>query len=62
MCIRDRNWDEAIKIFNECAQLEDMSSLNRITNPSLTYITICKEFKVKPPKKNWDGTYNFKSK
>ena len=57
-----QNWDEAIKIFNECAQLEDMLSLNRITNPSLTYITICKEFKVKPPKKNWDGTYNFKSK
>jgi adenylate cyclase len=42
--------------------LEDMSSIYRKTNPSLTYIDICNEFKINPPDKDWDGVYNFKSK
>ena len=58
----DQNWDEAIKIFKECSELEDMTAKNRETNPSLTYIKICEEFKAQPPEKNWDGVYNFKSK
>ena len=57
-----QNWDDAIMIFEECSHLEDMSSKSRITNPSLTYIKICKEFKHNPPNENWDGAYNFKSK
>ena len=58
----NQNWDEAIKIFNECSELEDMTAKNRVTNPSLTYIKICEEFKAQPPEKNWNGVYNFKSK
>tara|TARA_B100000674_G_scaffold247379_1_gene203917 strand:+ start:4953 stop:7304 length:2352 start_codon:yes stop_codon:yes gene_type:complete len=57
-----QNWDEAIKIFNECSELEDMTTKNRETNPSLTYIKICEEFKAQPPEKNWNGVYTFKSK
>jgi len=39
-----------------------MSSVYRKTNPSLTYIGICNEFKINPPDQDWDGVYNFKSK
>ena len=46
----------------EFSLLEDMSDQYRKTNPSLTYINICNEFKINPPKNDWDGVYDFKSK
>ena len=58
----NQKWDDAIESFKECSILEDMSSIYRKTNPSLTYIDICNEFKINPPDKDWDGVYNFKSK
>tara|TARA_Y100001970_G_scaffold108164_1_gene135287 strand:- start:38 stop:2392 length:2355 start_codon:yes stop_codon:yes gene_type:complete len=58
----NQKWDNAIKAFKECSMLEDMSNVYRKTNPSLTYIDICNEFKINPPSKDWDGVYNFKSK
>ena len=57
----NQKWDDAIKAFKESSLLEDMS-IYRKTNPSLTYINICNEFKINPPNKDWDGVYNFKSK
>ena len=57
-----QKWDDAIKVFNQSSLLEDMSDQYRKTNPSLTYINICNEFKINPPKKDWDGVYDFKSK
>ena len=57
-----RKWDDAIKVFNQSALLEDMSDKYRQTNPSLTYINICNEFKINSPNKDWDGVYDFKSK
>ena len=56
-----QDWDNAIKEFRICDQLEDMSD-SRHTNPSQTYIKICNEFKAEPPGKNWDGIYTFKQK
>ena len=56
-----QEWDKAIEAFETSNQLEDMSGV-RHTNPSLTYISICKEFKNNPPGKDWDGVYTFKQK
>ena len=56
-----QEWDNAIKAFEDSDKLEDMSG-PRKTNPSRTYIKICKEFKSNPPGHNWDGIYTFKSK
>ena len=58
----EQKWDDAIKAFKKTSLLEDMEDANRKTNPSLTYINICNEFKTNPPGKDWDGVYNFKSK
>ena len=57
----NQDWDNAIKAFETCDLLEDMSG-PRHTNPSRTYIKICKEFKENPPGDNWDGVYTFKQK
>ena len=57
----NQDWDNAIKAFEFCSTLEDMSGF-RHTNPSLTYIAICEEFKKNPPGKDWDGIYTFKQK
>ena len=56
-----QDWDNAIKEFQICDKLEDMSN-DRHTNPSRTYIKICSEFKATPPGENWDGIYTFKQK
>ena len=56
-----QDWDNAIKAFEVCDRLEDMSD-KRHTNPSRTYIKICNEFKAKLPGEDWDGIYTFKEK
>ena len=56
-----QDWDKAIIAFEACNRLENMFK-GRHTNPSLTYISICKEFKKAPPGENWDGIYTFKQK
>lgn len=58
----EQKWDKAIEAFQKCKKLEDMSNKFRKTNPSLAYIEICKEYKKHPPKDNWNGVYDFKSK
>lgn len=58
----DQKWNDAIKAFNKCALLEDMTNKFRKTNPSLAYINICNEYKVNPPDKSWNGVYSFKTK
>ena len=56
-----QDWDKAIKGFEVCDQLENMSGESH-TNPSRTYIKICNEYKAAPPGKDWDGVYTFKQK
>ena len=52
----ERQWRKALKHFNESlAILPD-------DGPSQTYIKRCEEFMKKPPSKNWDGVYTFKTK
>ena len=58
----EQKWDKAIQAFEKCVKLEDMSNKFRKINPSLAYIDICNEYKKNPPKNDWNGVYNFKSK
>lgn len=52
----ERQWKRALKHFHEAlAILPD-------DGPSQTYIRRCEEFLKKPPSKNWDGVYTFKTK
>ena len=53
----DKKWDEAIIEFTKTIDLEFKD-----INPSLTYITICNEYKKNPPLSGWDGTYIFNKK
>ena len=53
----DKKWDEAIIEFTKTIDLEFKD-----INPSLTYITICNEYKKNPPSQDWDGTYVFNKK
>ena len=47
--------------FKKSNEYEDMF-YGRKTNPSLTYISICEEFKENQPGEDWDGVYTFKQK
>ena len=52
----ERQWKRALKHFNEA--LDILSD----DGPSQTYIKRCDEFLKRPPSKNWDGVYTFKTK
>ncbi len=52
----EHQWKKAMKFFNEVLQvLPD-------DGPAKTYVGRCDEFLRKPPSKNWDGVYSFKTK
>ncbi|PKL17685.1 MAG: hypothetical protein CVV49_09850 [Spirochaetae bacterium HGW-Spirochaetae-5] len=52
----EHQWKKALKYFQEALQvLPD-------DGPSKTYVGRCNEFMKKPPSKNWDGVYTFKTK
>ena len=57
----DQEWDKAIKTFEASNKLEDMHE-GRKKNPSLVFISRCKEFKKNPPDKDWGGVYSLTSK
>ena len=50
----ERNFSEALKIFEELSLLWD--------NPSKTYISRCKIFIETPPEENWDWVWTMKTK
>jgi adenylate cyclase len=52
----ERQWKRALKHFHEA--LDILSD----DGPSQTYVKRCEEFMKKPPSKNWDGVYTFKTK
>jgi adenylate cyclase len=52
----ERQWRRALKCFKESLTILPDDG------PSQTYIKRCEEFMKKPPSKNWDGVYTFKTK
>ena len=61
----NQQWDEAIAKFEQSSKLEPNrpeTSLGIKNNPSLILLYRCKEMKMNPPDKNWDGVYVMKSK
>ena len=52
----NQKWDEAIKAFNICDDLEE-KYIGRPTTPCKVYISRCEEFKVNSPGKDWDGSW-----
>ena len=61
MCIRDRNWDDAIKVFEECDELEE-EYIGRPTTPCKVYILRCESFKENSPGEDWNGAFKLTSK
>ena len=57
----NQNWDEAIKVFNQCDKLEE-DYIGRPNTPCRFYIKRCEEFKENSPGKKWDGAYQLTSK
>ncbi|MDD8019532.1 MAG: adenylate/guanylate cyclase domain-containing protein, partial [Bacteroidota bacterium] len=53
---REQHWNDAIKIFTTAVNMVNTDEASKV------YIERCKEFKLHPPEKNWDGVYVFKSK
>ena len=56
-----QKWSNALKKFEESAQLEDEFS-TRPTTPSKVYIFRCNHFKDNPPDKDWDGVWTMTTK
>ena len=56
-----QNWDEAIKAFEKCNELEE-DYIGRPNTPGNVYITRCKDFKNNTPGKDWDGAFKLTSK
>jgi adenylate cyclase len=53
---RNRNWDEAISHFS------GVLSTNPNDGPSQTMLSRCKDFKVSPPHKDWNGSFMMATK
>ncbi len=53
---RNRNWDEAISHFTAAL------SANPLDGPSQTMLSRCKDFKVGPPGKDWNGAFMMATK
>ena len=60
-CYYKQDWDKAIEFFEKSNNLEDMHE-GRKTNPSLVFIDRCKQYKLTPPPKDWEGVYSLTSK
>ena len=56
-----QEWDEAIKVFEKCNELEE-DYIGRPNKPGYVYIVRCNEFKENTPDKGWDGSYKLTSK
>lgn len=56
---QNQEWDDALKSFTLAAGFERQlnGNANSKINPSTLYIQRCKELKVQPPGRNWDGVY-----
>ncbi len=52
---RDQQWDKAILKFEDVIKLND-------DEPSKRYIERCKQFKLNPPPKDWDGVFTLTTK
>jgi adenylate cyclase len=52
----EHQWKKAMKFFQEALQILPDDG------PSKTYVGRCNEFMKKPPSRNWDGVYTFKTK
>ena len=57
----NQDWDNAIECFIESNKFE-FKDKNRKTNPSLVFIDRCKNYKINPPNKNWDGSFTLQNK
>jgi adenylate cyclase len=51
-----RDWDEAIKFFQQ------VRNLCPADGPAAIYIERCQQYKETPPPENWDGSYSLKTK
>jgi adenylate cyclase len=56
LAYRDQRWDEALGHFSAAL------SINPQDGPSLTMTGRCRELKVRPPGKDWDGVFSATSK
>lgn len=52
---RDRNWDQAIRLFNEVLRA------NPADRPSSLYLERCEIYRRTPPPANWDGVWALKA-
>ncbi len=52
---RDRNWDQAIRLFNEVLRA------NPADRPSSLYLERCEIYRKTPPPANWDGVWSLKT-
>ena len=52
---RDRNWDQAIRLFNEVLRA------NPADRPSSLYLERCEIYRKTPPPANWDGVWSLKA-
>jgi adenylate cyclase len=57
----NQKWDNAIKAFNKCDQLEE-DFIGRPTTPCKVYIARCEKLKADSPNKDWDGSWILKDK
>lgn len=61
----EQNWDEAIALFQQSAELEPHKPEDSAyikTNPSLVYLDRCRTMREDPPGEDWDGVYVMQSK
>ncbi len=61
----ERDWDGALALFKQSAQLEPNQpgiTPGVSSNPSIVYTHITEHYKVEPPPENWDGVYVMKEK
>jgi adenylate cyclase len=60
-----RDWDAALKLFNQASGLEiniPGKTPGVVSNPSLVYTEITQTYKDEPPPASWDGVYHMKEK
>ena len=57
----NQKWDDAIKVFEECDELEE-EYIGRPTTPCKVYILRCESFKENSPAEDWNGAFKLTSK
>jgi len=55
-CYLRQDWDKGIYYF------ENALSIDSEDPPSKVYLDRCKEYKINPPRKDWDGVYTMTTK